>query len=84
MKTFKTPTDLMEFFRSEGFGHNFLKDMFWDKKVQYAYCGSENNYPSEKELRHCCKFEFENLWQIIITFFLASDVAFLSLAIDLC
>lgn len=43
MKTFKNIMDLMKFFKTEEFCHNFLKDMFWGKErenIKCPRCGS--------------------------------------------
>jgi hypothetical protein len=64
MKTFKNLIDLMEFFHSEEFCHNFLKDMFWGKKRENKKCPHCNlNHITEfkdykKNRCYDCKFEF--------------------------
>jgi transposase-like protein len=64
MKTFKNLIDLMEFFHSEEFCHNFLKDMFWGDKRENRkcpHCGS-NHITEFKDFKknrcYDCKFEF--------------------------
>lgn len=64
MKTFKNLVDLMEFFHSEEFCHNFLKDMFWDegrenKKCPHCSSCNVNEFTDFKKNRcYDCKFEF--------------------------
>jgi transposase-like protein len=64
MKTFKNLIDIMDFFETEEFCHNFLKDTFWGKNRENKSCpscGSSHIHEFKdfkKNRCYDCKFEF--------------------------